>query len=699
MKLVGVYLIGAVLLLTACHTAAFAQHLDRRCYDTDDEQWCDYDCQSGEFIFQNGEDIWLNWTLENENDYYVSFEYEICWYDSCDNLVFCWESGGFNDYVPANDWGCWSHYLSDYPRCPGHWWVVVRMREWPEGGVPDEWYTLIEVDFTVDWDMPPQVVQITPIECGEAGTTVELTAQVCEAANYAWTWSDNGAGGSFSPPSGNAFNCCTGDCHEHTVQYTIPPGEPGDEITLTCTATNDEGTHSLSQSFVINHGPDVQEISGPTCMEAGSTVELCVDVCDTPFYWWTWNDAQDLGTFSTAEGSSDYDCDTGCHNECVLYTVPEDAAGQCTVLAFQATNHQNGDYAILEICVAPQTPVNAIATPVELCGEGSATLSASVPGAVIDWYIGGCDNGILIGTGNTLEVAVTETTTYCARARLPDSACQSVACDCVTVTVSEPSVGDMNCDCQVDFDDIAPFVTALAGESNWPYTDCPWINADCNGDGNVTFDDISPFVDLLSGSSDDMLYLDMASDPGFVVYEGTAPQGQWDAENQRYRVTTGAVRQQLYVPLDQPAHNFVCRVEYTIVERGYYIDFGLAEGVGGAGVVVGEEYMNHLYGGHLWHLIQPRARDESQTLWTIDLPDNQQEESTYVLYFSRVFGGDTTELTWALYNEDETELIASAATELSGFTEPLHYFFMDTGPDGSHSPGLVDFHHIEITEP
>ncbi|MBK9128437.1 MAG: hypothetical protein IPM13_11665 [Phycisphaerales bacterium] len=61
--------------------------------------------------------------------------------------------------------------------------------------------------------------------------------------------------------------------------------------------------------------------------------------------------------------------------------------------------------------------------------------------------------------------------------------------------------GDMDCDGDVDFDDIDPFVLALGGQAVYEllYPDCNWLNADCNGDGQVTFDDIDPFVSLIGG--------------------------------------------------------------------------------------------------------------------------------------------------------------------------------------------------------
>jgi len=66
--------------------------------------------------------------------------------------------------------------------------------------------------------------------------------------------------------------------------------------------------------------------------------------------------------------------------------------------------------------------------------------------------------------------------------------------------------GDLNCDGQVDFADINPFVLALSDWERWKqlHPDCPPINADINGDGQYGgtngFGDINPFVNLLSGA-------------------------------------------------------------------------------------------------------------------------------------------------------------------------------------------------------
>lgn len=63
--------------------------------------------------------------------------------------------------------------------------------------------------------------------------------------------------------------------------------------------------------------------------------------------------------------------------------------------------------------------------------------------------------------------------------------------------------GDLDCDGQVAFLDINPFVLRLSNPSAYVgmYPDCPDRNADIDGNGAVDFGDINPFVTLLSTQS------------------------------------------------------------------------------------------------------------------------------------------------------------------------------------------------------
>jgi hypothetical protein len=59
--------------------------------------------------------------------------------------------------------------------------------------------------------------------------------------------------------------------------------------------------------------------------------------------------------------------------------------------------------------------------------------------------------------------------------------------------------GDLNCDGNVNFGDINPFVMILGNRSAWQqsFPGCPWRNGDTDGNGRVGFEDINPFVALL----------------------------------------------------------------------------------------------------------------------------------------------------------------------------------------------------------
>ncbi|MBP7747518.1 MAG: hypothetical protein KA383_15490 [Phycisphaerae bacterium] len=78
--------------------------------------------------------------------------------------------------------------------------------------------------------------------------------------------------------------------------------------------------------------------------------------------------------------------------------------------------------------------------------------------------------------------------------------------DDVKVWAADPTacpdvVGDLNCDGEVTFGDINPFILALTNPVAYAdaYPDCDVNLADVNDDGTVSFGDINPFVLLLSG--------------------------------------------------------------------------------------------------------------------------------------------------------------------------------------------------------
>jgi alkaline phosphatase len=89
-------------------------------------------------------------------------------------------------------------------------------------------------------------------------------------------------------------------------------------------------------------------------------------------------------------------------------------------------------------CTPPNPPSNPAANPATISPGGSSTLTATVgPGETVDWYTGGC-GGSSAGTGTTLVVSPTATTTYYPRARNTSTNCVSSTCG-TAVVVSLPT--------------------------------------------------------------------------------------------------------------------------------------------------------------------------------------------------------------------------------------------------------------------
>ena len=90
--------------------------------------------------------------------------------------------------------------------------------------------------------------------------------------------------------------------------------------------------------------------------------------------------------------------------------------------------------------VASTAPTSATASPTGICPGGSTTLTVTGgtlgTGATYQWYAGGCGVGTAVGTGASITVSPTTTTTYFARVE----ACGvPTACVSTTVTVGTAS--------------------------------------------------------------------------------------------------------------------------------------------------------------------------------------------------------------------------------------------------------------------
>ncbi len=89
----------------------------------------------------------------------------------------------------------------------------------------------------------------------------------------------------------------------------------------------------------------------------------------------------------------------------------------------------------------PATPTSITATPLTICSGSTSILSVDNPGVgfIVEWFEGSC-GGTSIGSGNTINVNPSNTTTYYAQTKNIATNCVSATCAEVTVNVQNPSV-------------------------------------------------------------------------------------------------------------------------------------------------------------------------------------------------------------------------------------------------------------------
>jgi len=100
----------------------------------------------------------------------------------------------------------------------------------------------------------------------------------------------------------------------------------------------------------------------------------------------------------------------------------------------------NQQSTVVTVTSANVAPTNVVASPATMCPGGSVTLSVVGgnlgSGATWTWYDGGCGFGSAIGTGPSISVSPSSTTTYYVRA---EGGCGNSLCASVQVVVNGPS--------------------------------------------------------------------------------------------------------------------------------------------------------------------------------------------------------------------------------------------------------------------
>ncbi|MEO6540951.1 MAG: T9SS type A sorting domain-containing protein, partial [Ferruginibacter sp.] len=229
------------------------------------------------------------------------------------------------------------------------------------------------------------------------------------------------AGGTYSAaPAGLVINAATGDVNlatstagTYTVTYTIAAGGGCPAVTATTTIT----ITTLPAATISYAG-------NPYCQNAGTA-----NVTRTGTAGGTYSATPAGLVINAATGDVNLATSTpGTYT--VTYTLA--AGGGCGAVTATTT------ITVSSLSVAATA---ATASSTSLCGPTAITLSVTGgslgSGASWKWYSGTC-GGTLVGTGATLNLTVSTTTTYFVRA---EGACNTTTCASVTVTVNvQPTI-------------------------------------------------------------------------------------------------------------------------------------------------------------------------------------------------------------------------------------------------------------------
>lgn len=341
---------------------------------------------------------------------------------------------------------------------------------------------------------------------GDATLSSTLTPPpICSGSQFSYTPTSAGVGAIFSwtraAVSGisNLAGSGTGDPAETLVNTTNSPIN----VTYFYTVTVNGCSNPFPNSVVVVVNPSPVVVITPSsqiiCSGNITSFNLSSNLSGTSFSW----TAVQTDVTGATSGSGSIIAQTltatDTTNGTVLYTITPTANG-CI-----------GSSALLIVTVNINSvaPSSVTANPSSIFLGASTTLTATNgflgSGAAYNWYTGSC-GGTLVGTGNSINVSPSSTSSYFVRAI---GTCNTTSCAAVTITVSIPVwPGDANNDSLVNNNDLlsvglfySQTGTPRASISNtWQANfSNNWgtlqpngqdiKHADCNGDGTIDAND------------------------------------------------------------------------------------------------------------------------------------------------------------------------------------------------------------------
>ena len=139
-----------------------------------------------------------------------------------------------------------------------------------------------------------------------------------------------------------------------------------------------------------------------------------------------------LGAHYTAANAALYNTEVVKDNPVAYWRLGESSG---TAAADNKGGYSPAASGATSTCTAPVAPTSASASPSTICPGASSTLTAvGGSGTTCQWYTGSC-GGTLVGTGTSITVSPTSSTTYYVRWT---SSCGSSSCASTSVTVAAP---------------------------------------------------------------------------------------------------------------------------------------------------------------------------------------------------------------------------------------------------------------------
>lgn len=307
-------------------------------------------------------------------------------------------------------------------------------------------WTLFNTDFTV-MRVPATPTTATTI-CNGSSTTLSTASTPATGITYYWQTSSTGT--STTIGSGTSLVVSPSSTTTYYVRPYSSAGcwgqaSAGVTVTVTPNPSNDNCANATAigslpySSGVLSTQCATTDNPGTGCGGNGSNV------------WFTVVGTGNLMEAHTVNGSTNFDTEiqvfSGTCGSLTEVSCNDDYSGLQSLTQWCSTNGTTyyisvgyyynssvyGNFVLSVIDYPISAPTSVTSSPSTICLGGSSTLSGTVGtnGSGISWYTGTC-GGTLVGTGTSLSVSPSSTTTYYARTT---GTCGNLSATCAATTV------------------------------------------------------------------------------------------------------------------------------------------------------------------------------------------------------------------------------------------------------------------------